>query len=116
VPADDRIPRDDHAQGLAVAVADKTPADEARQRSPYEPLQREPPGVVEGHDELGSTERLVQPGAVGGVENPLRTLADRMDSTALLLSRNRDPARLPRKVIHRVPWDTCNGRQARSQS
>ena len=33
------------------------------ERSAYKPLQRYSLGVVEGDDELGSTERLVQPGA-----------------------------------------------------
>ena len=61
VPTDDRIPRQHPAPGLGVAVADRLLVDRTHDRPPDHPLQREPPGVVETHDELDVGQHHVEP-------------------------------------------------------
>jgi len=59
--------------------------------------------VVEGDDEFDARERDVEPPPVRRVEHPPFTCADRVDPPTLLEIRHRNPAGLPREVIHRMP-------------
>jgi len=113
VPDEDRVSGEELAKGLAVPVADEAAVDESGDGSAHEPLQGDPPSVVEGDDELGSTERFVEPLAVRGVEDPFGSLADVVDDAALLLRGHLDPAGLPGQVVDGMPSQAGDAGQAR---
>jgi len=50
-------------------------------------------------DQLGMTERQIEPLAVGSVEYPFGSFADLPDAPTLLLRRDLDPSRFPREIV-----------------
>lgn len=59
--------------------------------------------IVQPHDQLDAGQRHIEPLSVCSVQDPLMAIADRLDASALLVTRHLDPAGAPGEVVNGMP-------------